>query len=427
MNDILTIVMGACQSMLYLTRQTWAIAGVIVLALAMATAVPAAEPDAASLVRQAREQEAWIERVHSLQIEAVQHWTRTPEGLEKLRRQAEADFPGSRFETDPNSRPHCKWTIDFAYDRTRVRVRLQDEGYSDDLRLWDGKRFVFQNRYADWPGLRPDQDATLIASKPGTWLSGQGWSYFASFRAGPHSFWWNSPQERADIERMSPRPEDFAYEGQADFHGMTCHVVSHWDSWTSLFIGVGDGRLHGIRSGAQTSRKLKRSLIELYRAVGRQVADEQDMERQASKVTAEERAKVRRLGSARLTQLIDPCFEFQISLYKEIAPGCRIPLVQSTCFFEVDRNGDAFEASSDEMHILKVKVNEPLPDALFAVSFKQGERIEDQTVDPPLSYRYKANITPGEWAAIRAEARTKAQARRDRERARAAQMKRPGR
>jgi hypothetical protein len=338
-------------------------------------------PDAAALVRQVRAQEAWIDRVKTLRIRAVEDWERTPKGLERLRRQHARDFPGSKPENDPDLRPHWKWYIDVAYDQSRIRLRVQDEGYSDDLRIWDGKRYFLQNRYdlKDWPDVR-GQDGTLISGQRQRF---DPWSYFTCFRAGTHAMWWYQPEERAANERMTPRPEDFAYEGRADFHGFECHVVSHWDSWTSLYIGVVDGRLHGMRSGAQTTKKLKRSLVELLREAGHAVADEQDMERQAATITPQERARMSCLGAARMTRLIDPCFEFRLSLNKEIAPGCRLPLVQAVRFFEVDENGDAFESQSNELRILEIKLDEPLPDALFAVTIKPGERVIDQIKNPP--------------------------------------------
>ncbi len=403
-------------------RRWWSRAGVIILLLAMATAVVvAAEPDAAALVRQVREQEAWIERVESIRIQAVENWERTPKGLEQLRRRLAPQLTQEQLERHHDLRHHCKWIIELAYDRKRFRFQDQDEGYSDDLQVYDGRRFFWQNRYnyADWPDLATDQDRTMIGSDPEKW---HGWSYFPSFRAGPHVFWWNSPQQRTDIERMAPRPGDFAYEGRADFHGFPCHVVSHWDSWTSLFIGVHDGRLHGMRSGALTSRKRKRALAEVLREAGHQVADEQDPERQWTSIAASEQARMRRLGAARLTQLIDPFIEHRLALHKEVAPGCRMPMVQSVHFFSEQQNGDAFETESGEMRILKVKVNEPLPDALFTVTFKEGERIIDQTTEPPLSYRYKPKMTADEWSTILEEAKKKAKAKRDRE----AQKKRVG-
>jgi hypothetical protein len=385
----------------------------LVVILALAPPVTAAEPDAAALVRQVRQREAWIETVESIQIRAVQHWERTPKGLEHRRRELEANFPGTRPETDPNLRERLKWNIELAFDRSRIRLRVQDEGYSDDLRIWDGKRFILQNRYAKWPGLRPDQEGTLFKSDL-SMLSWLVWVNFSSFRAGPHVFWWNSPKERAEIERMTAKPEDFAYEGRADFHGLECDVVSHWASWTSLFIGVDDGRLHGIREGAQTTAKVKQSLVSLYRELGRQVKDEADMERQAPSLTQEERARLERLGATRLTQLIDPVFEFQLSLNREAAPGCRLPLVQTIRYFEVDTDGQPFESMHNELRILECKVNDPLPDALFTVTLREGEWVTDQTHDPPLRYRYKPSFTPDEWSAIVQEAKRKAEEKAER-------------
>jgi thiol-disulfide isomerase/thioredoxin len=231
---------------------------------------------------------------------------------------------------------------------------------------------------------------------------------FSSFRAGPHAFWWYRPEERAEIEGWTPRPEDFAYEGTVEFHGFPCHVVSHWASWTSLFIGVDDGRLHGIRSGALTSAKLKRSILGLLREAGRQVADEADMERQSASISGEERARMAHLGAARMTRLIDPVFEFRLSLNKEVAPGCRLPLVQAVRFFEVGDDGQAFESQSNELKIIDIKVNEPLPDDLFVVEIPEGERLGDETFRPTLTYRRKSERSPADWRAIIAEAKKKA-------------------
>jgi thiol-disulfide isomerase/thioredoxin len=367
-----------------------------------------APPEAAALVRQVRDQEAWIDRVDSIRIRAVQEWERTPRGIEHGRRRLERQNPGARWQEDPNLRARCTWGIEQAYDRRRIRLRVKDEGYSDDLRVWDGKRFFLQNRYADWPGLRPDQDGTLISRDGASWLSSLVWMNFSSFRAAPHAFWWYRPEERAEIEGWTPRPEDFAYEGTVEFHGFPCHVVSHWDSWTSLFIGDGDGRLHGIRSGALDTAKTKRSIIGLLREAGRNVVDEADLGRQPASITGDERAKMARRGAARMTRLIDPVFEFRLSLNKEVAPGCRLPLVQSVRFFEVGDDGQAFEQQRNELKIVEIKVNEPLPDDLFAVEIPEGERIVDQTFQPTMTYRHKKKRSPEDWPALIAEAKTRA-------------------
>ena len=160
--------------------------------------------------------------------------------------------------------------------------------------------------------------------------------------------------------------------------------------------------------GALTTPKFKQSIIALFRQAGRQIRDEQDLESQAKTITNEERAKIGRLGAPHLTQLIDPAIEFRLALNKEVAPGCRFPLSQWVRFFQVGEDGLPFETQNQETRILTVKVNEPLPEALFAVEFNEGERIQDQTTNPLVTYRYKPKLTQEEWSTIIAEAKKKA-------------------
>ena len=130
-----------------------------------------------------------------MRIRAVRQWVRTPKGIEHGRREFERQNPEGRWQEDPNLRAHCKDVIEQAYDRRRIRLRVKDEEYLDDLRVWDGKRFFLQSRYADWPGLAPDQNGTLISRNGSGWIGRQVWSHFETFQIGPHVFWWHSPAE----------------------------------------------------------------------------------------------------------------------------------------------------------------------------------------------------------------------------------------
>jgi thiol-disulfide isomerase/thioredoxin len=369
--------------------------------LIAASVVVAEPPDPAALVRQVRDREAWIERVESLQLKAEMHWARTPRGIVHRRQAIQAQFPGADLSKDPDLQPRGTTIVELAFDKARIRLRDRQVSFVDDLRIWDGKRFVLYDRYDQ----APDRNGYLINREPEKWLYWHVWTNFYCFRAGPHVFWWHGPKERADLVAYMGKPEDFAYEGRVEFHGTSCHVVSHWDSWTSLYIAVEDGRLRGLRSGASTTSKLTRSLIELLRRKGHEVPDEKDFERVSASISREELGRIYRAGAARLTQLIDPISEFWLADEKEAAPDCWLPMKQWLSHFEVDEAGQPFEDQRDELRILEVKVNEPLPDALFTVAFQEGERINDQTTDPPLSYRYKANMKPGEWAVIVAESR----------------------
>jgi hypothetical protein len=217
-----------------------------VLWLAVPSAEAHEEPDPAALVRQARAREAWIEKVSSLRIRADEHSVRSPQGIEKLKKQLQSQFPWANVAAFRDLKPEKDGHVDLAFDRSRVRFRVTTVGEDDDLRVWDGARFTLANHY----DYAPDRDGYLINRDPNRWLYWLLWTHFASFGAGPHTFWWHTDNDVAEITRLAGKPEDFVYGGQVDFHGTQCHVVNRQASWTSLFIGVADRCLRGIHSGA---------------------------------------------------------------------------------------------------------------------------------------------------------------------------------
>ena len=156
-----------------------------------------------------------------------------------------ADVAGFRDLT-----PEKEGRVDLAFDRSRVRFQVTVVGDDDDLRIWDGARFILANHY----DYAPDRDGYLINRDPKRWLYWLLWSHFAAFRAGPHAFWWMNDEQVADAAKLAGKAEDFVYGGQVDFHGIRCHVVNHQPSWTALFIGLTDGRLRGLRSGASPTQ-----------------------------------------------------------------------------------------------------------------------------------------------------------------------------
>ena len=110
-----------------------------------------------------------------------------------------------------------------------------------------------------------------------------------------------------------------------------------------------------------------------------------------------------------MTSLVDPCWEDRLADEAEIAPGCRFPMTHVTAHYQVDEAGKAFLESTRTLKITRIRVDEPLPDSLFAVEFKEGEWISDQTHNPPVRYRHKAVMPPEEWAKIVDEGRKKAE------------------
>jgi thiol-disulfide isomerase/thioredoxin len=355
--------------------------GVGIVALVMVLAgVPARAENAAALVRKVRAREAWIEQVKTLHLKADERWVRSPQGVERLRKGLLKQFPGADLSKWPDLMPEKTGSTELAFDGCRVRLRDTMADESDDLRIWDGRRFILYQRYVSVP----DSEGYLINRDPRQWLYGHLWTHFASFRAGPHWFWWDTAEDRAKQAPYWGKPEDLVYGGRTDFHGMPCHVVNHWDSWTTLYIAIADGQLRGMRSGAQLTTRTKTSLLSMPR-----------------RCPGPDHV-------ARMREWIDPCFEFVMDDEKEIAPGCWLPMTQTAVIYGVGDDGKLFTDLTRTITITLAKANEPFPDALFDVRFKEGAWVNDQTHDPPVRYRHKALMPPEEWTKIVAEGKAKA-------------------
>jgi thiol-disulfide isomerase/thioredoxin len=382
-----------------------------IAALLLAAGAAAHAQDAASLVRQVREREAWIDHVESLLLKAEGRLERTPQGIEQHRKALQKQFPGADLSDWPDLQMSQSDVVELAFDHKRVRLRATMTGESDDFRIWDGKRFILHNHYEK----APDRDGYLIHRDPEPWLYRLVWTRFFSFRAGPHLFWWHGPTDREQIVRLGGKPEDFVYGGQAKFHGSLCHVVSHRDSWTTLYIAVEDGRLCGIRSGALRTRKRELWFLDQLRNKGYQFRDLKELESQPQAVTKQDRDAIARQEARELPMVVDPAQEFWLSDENEVAPGCLLPLTQGMINYEVGEDGKPFVSGRYSLKITEAKIHERLPDALFAAEFKEGEWISDQTHEPPLRYRHQAIMTPEEWDTILAEGNKRAQRDRDRE------------
>jgi len=67
---------------------------------------------------------------------------------------------------------------------------------------------------------------------------------------GPHAFWFDDPKHRAD-EFYFGSPKTFTAIDTEAFRGVDCHVIDSPIAWRRLFIGIADGRVHGISKRAR--------------------------------------------------------------------------------------------------------------------------------------------------------------------------------
>jgi thiol-disulfide isomerase/thioredoxin len=365
----------------------------------------AAEQDVPAMVRTVREREAWIERVASLHLKAEIHGEITPDGLAKRRRELSQQFPGGNIEGNPDLKTIHIEEVELAFDAKRVRKRnyKEDWGY-EDLRVWDGRRFILQNRYDN----ATDQDGCLINRNPDQWLYWLLWVDFPAFRAAHHSFWWERPEKRQAEVDHEGQPEDFVYGGRVQFHGAECHALNRWASWTTLYVGVADGRLHGIRTGNLGGKDMETRWLAWYKAKGHDFRDLKEWAAWLSLRTPQEQRLLERELSRDMKQLAEPSFEFWLADEKEVAPGCWLPMTQGSAIFFLDPAGKVCVENRQELKITEARVNAALPDSLFEVTIRPGDRVNDETLAPPLQYRHKAKFTPEEWDAIVAEGQKRA-------------------
>jgi thiol-disulfide isomerase/thioredoxin len=211
-------------------------------------------------------------------------------------------------------------------------------------------------------------------------------------------------------------PEEFGYAGREKLDGVDCHVVCAWAVWHRYYISVADGRLRGVKEGTQTRPDFVARLLDCLRKEGHSFRNaEQWADWVKTRDPEEARAVDRRLAANMLT-LTEPIFEFGLADYKEVAPGCLLPMTQTCAIRFIDEDGTNAVDLNKVIKITDVHVNERLPDALFTVEPEEGTQVLDQTHNPPLKYRHKASFTDDEWREIVADG--KARAARDKTRQR---------
>lgn len=368
------------------------------LVLLLAARAGADAPDAAALVRSVRAQEAWIDRVESFRLKAEVAWKRSPKGMAMKRKELQAQFPGASIDAMLKLEFKDVQITQLAFDRQRILSRNLWPWGVDDLRVWDGKRYI---GYALQKGA-PEHDSYLIARDVEHRLD-TALSNLCSFRTAPHPFWWL--QDRKELAEAVTKPEEFAYAGRDHFEKTECDVVCRWGSWDRYYIDRADGRLRGLKVGAQTRPDTVARILDHLRRGGHDFRDEKEYAQWYRSRSPEEVRALDLEFSAAMLKLTDPIFEFGLADYKELRPGCWFPMTQTYTSLFLDDDGQNAVEMTQTLKVTEIDINEPLPDSLFEVKFKAGAQVVDLTSNPPLIYRHKEKFTPEEWAKIVAEGR----------------------
>ncbi len=297
-------------------------------------ATPGSEPNAAELVRAVRQSENWLHQIDSLQLRIEGKWSHPPEAIAaryaELKKQSPDREPDPNLHRDlkPSESDILEYAIDFNKKRFRhVKSTLGGDHY---LKIWDGKQSMAYTALLQQYYL----DSTMKSFEK--MFGSLSWP-----RAQPHSFWW----EPVDVEQRMPwygREKDFVMKGRAGYRGIPCYVLEYTPSnepngMHQWYVGVEDHLLYGRREWTNP----------------------------------------------------DFVFEFWTLDYKEVAPGCRMPMTQGYSMPGYNRDTKQHYISAvRDVKIVEVRVNDKLPDELFQMKFEEGLTVIDRRSGKSVVYNY---------------------------------------
>jgi len=343
----------------------------------VSTTVPV---DAASLVREVRAAEQWIDTVKSMRVKAETVW-HAPPGAPAI--------------------PARPTTIVAGFDDHRLYYRADATEYElIDHRTWDGTVAVSHSKYDH---AHHDQEQYVLDTKPG-FIGEMQFGSFVWPRAGPHSFWWRQPQN-VSLDAYGGAPEDFRVAGRERFLGVECYVVESDLHYTTLYVGIADHRMYG-----RASRELTRLSENSRGPIGREVAndmgagvnDSRGLNAWLARLAPEQKDAYWKEYYRRMRPFSRPGITQWYADYRELAPGCWYPMHQG---YDVwNSNADPLTepevVSQRDVRVTDAQVNAPLPDEWFVWTFDEGVELVDLRDDRKLTYKYKKHFEPAEWHAI---------------------------
>ena len=305
---------------------------------------------AADLVKKVRDSEEWIHRAKSLQIKAKDKWVSTPEGITHYRKELEEQFPDAEINDKRFSglRPLTKCELHVVFDDTRFRVYQHRKDDSEFLKIWNGREYIVHEKY-----YTHDQENYAFRKEIPKFchvLSNFMWP-----RSKRHNFWWRKNQ-MDDWEDFHGRAKEFILVGKQDYRGVPCYIIECYPKvfrrvrrW---FVGIKDQLRYG----------------DLVYESGKHF------------------------------------WEHWTGDYQEVKPGWWFSMSQGYHIFEHDENRNAFIASTRDIMIDDVQVDESLSDELFVMEFKEGVKVNDDRFGGFVVYEYKKDRTEEEWEEIRQKA-----------------------
>jgi hypothetical protein len=326
------------------------------------------EPDAAELVRAVRESENWIHNIDSLYIRIESTWTRTSEAIAAQRallRELSSN-PNPELNQIPEMKPVSKGTLEYAVDEGRVRFLSEESDYARLLSVWDGKKFISHENY-----FFSKQEQYQL-----NWTPQGNFNELIAFqtswpKAQPHSFWWDNK----DIDELMcyyGRPEEFVAAGRSNYRGIDCFVLQFFPR---DLLGIVVGQSYRCDCGMEDRLE--------YGRIGevRGLADQS----YRWYIGTEDHL----LHGLLWLVSNKPHVEHWMLDYKEVYPGCRLPMTQGYELYNRDGDSEPYLEARRDLKIVEVSINKKLPDNLFQIELSKGVKVIDNRLGRSATYTYE--------------------------------------
>ena len=326
------------------------------------------EPKAAELVQAVRAGENWIHEIDSLYIRVETKLTKTPEAIAAKTAELKQQYPDlaiipSQF---PELKPVSTGILEFAIDKQRVRSQSEEHNSRRKITIWDGKQLMACD--ASFP--KGPEQYSLGRAPQGSFQDML--AYETSWpRAQPHSFWWDI-RDVDELMSYYGHAEDSSITGRCNYRGVDCHILD------VLPRGIPGLVVVQTYPGCETCSDRRQ-----YGLAGEAVGLAGQSFRWYISV------KDRKLYGLVWLSNKKPRIEYWMSDYKEIRPGCWLPMTQGCEVYRKDNSGLPCIETHSELKIVDVHINESLPDELFRMQIKEGAMVTDSRSGRTVTYTYK--------------------------------------
>jgi hypothetical protein len=326
------------------------------------------EPKAAELVKAVRASESWIHEIDSLYILIETRLTRTPEIIAAKTAELKQQYPDLTVDSNqfPELKPVSTGILEFAIDKTRVRSLSEEHNSRRKLKIWDGKQLMVCDE-----SLPKGSQLYSLGRKPQGSFQDM-LAYETSWpRAQPHSFWWDY-RDVDELMNYYGHAEDSSIVGRCNYRCVDCYILNVPPRGIPGLITVQS------YPGCEQSNDRRQ-----YGLAGEAV----DLAGQSFRWYVG--VKDRKLHGLVWLSNNKPRIEYWMSDYKEVQPGCWLPMRQGCEVYHKDNSGKYRVETHSDLKVVDARINEPLPGELFRMQIKEGAMVTDSRSGRTITYTYK--------------------------------------